>query len=294
MKIQFRIINKGKGNVIIMPSDLHKVCSCCEENSRSKNTVITSAELLVFKADGNLNNDVIEPRDTVIGNIEGQFLNSGTFYGGDPLLLNSYQTAQDNKVGVIKSFANGLLSYDLRQEILDQFIPFDPRNPFNSGFLGINAVILAPDGDGGYLPEFEMTLSEPNGEFLQLGDKNIVKLRDTSGEFSDSDPFTVNFLDIISSNSFDIKRLIDGELFIYSKRDFNPQGNYNMEQRNDEGINVGVKYFNEQNNLIAIGQDEESGEGIWQLQMAPPFYGYYVIVDIDTNQEISNRFTIPQ
>ncbi|MBB1193564.1 hypothetical protein DNC80_07760, partial [Flavobacterium sp. SOK18b] len=66
MKIQFRIINKGKGNVIIMPSDLHKVCSCCEENSRSKNTVITSAELLVFKADGNLNNDVIEPRDTVI------------------------------------------------------------------------------------------------------------------------------------------------------------------------------------------------------------------------------------
>lgn len=48
-------------------------------------------QLCIFKNPGNeSNNDYLEPGDTVIGFVEGEFLNSGTYYGGDPTSLNSY------------------------------------------------------------------------------------------------------------------------------------------------------------------------------------------------------------
>ena len=48
-------------------------------------------QLCIFKnPDNGSNNDYLEPGDTVIGFVEGEFLNSGTYYGGDPMLLSSY------------------------------------------------------------------------------------------------------------------------------------------------------------------------------------------------------------
>lgn len=49
-------------------------------------------QLCIFKnPDNGSNNDYLEPGDTVIGFVEGEFLNSGTYYGGDPMLLSSYE-----------------------------------------------------------------------------------------------------------------------------------------------------------------------------------------------------------
>jgi hypothetical protein len=48
-------------------------------------------QLCIFKnPDNGSNNDYLEPGDTVIGFVGGEFLNSGTYYGGDPMLLSSY------------------------------------------------------------------------------------------------------------------------------------------------------------------------------------------------------------
>ncbi|MBQ0907484.1 hypothetical protein KBJ98_02080 [Flavobacterium sp. F-328] len=51
--------------------------------------------LLIFKGRNNQGNENIEAGDTVIGFVEGQFLNAGTYYGGDPLLLSSYNENEE-------------------------------------------------------------------------------------------------------------------------------------------------------------------------------------------------------
>nr|WP_315175540.1 hypothetical protein [uncultured Flavobacterium sp.] len=55
-------------------------------------TIYESGQLLVFKNPGNESgNNFLEPDDTVIGFVEGEFLNAGTYYGGDPMQLSSYE-----------------------------------------------------------------------------------------------------------------------------------------------------------------------------------------------------------
>lgn len=52
--------------------------------------IIPQGQFLIFKYPGN-SGAVLETNDSVIGYVEGQLLNSGTYYGGGPSLLSSYQ-----------------------------------------------------------------------------------------------------------------------------------------------------------------------------------------------------------
>ena len=55
-------------------------------------TIYKIGQLCIFKNPGNeSDNNFLEPGDTVIGFVEGDFLNSATYYGGDPMMLSSYE-----------------------------------------------------------------------------------------------------------------------------------------------------------------------------------------------------------
>lgn len=51
--------------------------------------IIPFGNILFFKVEGNTE-EIIEANDMVIGFVEGEFLNAGVYYGGDPLLKASY------------------------------------------------------------------------------------------------------------------------------------------------------------------------------------------------------------
>ncbi len=232
--------------------------------------------------------------DTVTGTVEDQYLNAGTFYGGDPLMLASYKNTEIESVGEIVSFdSENYLTYILRDEIFTRenaaFLSNVTLNVSPPSGLSFDVQIYPGQGTELINPMASYVFSE-----IAIPIGSVLILKDNLGEFADSELFTVNLLDTIKENIFDIKRLVDGELFIYPKRRFNPQGNYYMVQKDGQGIDVASRFFNEQYSLNGISSDLESGELIWQLQMFPPFYGYYVIIDTDTGKEISNKYTIPQ
>lgn len=53
--------------------------------------IIPFGEFLIFKSSSSPENpEGLDIGDTVIGIVEGQFLNAGTYYGDDPNLLSSY------------------------------------------------------------------------------------------------------------------------------------------------------------------------------------------------------------
>lgn len=55
-------------------------------------TIYKAGQLCIFKNPSNeSDNNLLEPGDTVIGFVEGDFLNSATYYGGNPMLLSSYE-----------------------------------------------------------------------------------------------------------------------------------------------------------------------------------------------------------
>lgn len=51
--------------------------------------IVKNNELMIFKAGIN-EAESLESGDVVIGFVEGNFLNGGTYYEGDPLLIASY------------------------------------------------------------------------------------------------------------------------------------------------------------------------------------------------------------
>lgn len=76
--------------------------------------IIPFGQLLIFKADGNVSND-LEINDTIIGMVEGQFLNTGTYNGGDVNLMSSYIEMSP----AIKLVFNDITQFISEQSITD-------------------------------------------------------------------------------------------------------------------------------------------------------------------------------
>ena len=153
-------------------------------------TIYKTGQLLIFKNPDNvLDSTILEPNDTVIGHVEGEFLNSGTYYGGDPMLLSSY-TQSNNQVGRIIAFNsydqyNGdVITYELNDEVL--------QRAYSCGAYNGVYIMYKRPGDLDFLSVW------PSGSYpqawvtwLELTPGTIIKLTDTIGGLNDSEEYIV-------------------------------------------------------------------------------------------------------
>lgn len=150
-------------------------------------TVYESGQLLVFKNPGNESgNNFLEPDDTVIGFVEGDFLNAGTYYGGDPTKLNSYI----NRIGEVISFVNGLLTVNLNEAVISRF--------YASAELSCIVRITTLEGtifEHGINP-VEMELNNPISVYIQgkYDYGSTIVIYDLLDEFVESVPFIYSFV----------------------------------------------------------------------------------------------------
>jgi len=122
-------------------------------------------QLCIFKNPSNeSNNDYLEPGDTVIGFVEGEFLNSGTYYGGDPMLLSSY-TEPSGEIQIVGNVINidsetGDVTFNLIPEVLARveweetitfLFSFDNGDSWVEGYEPIQGYPVTPYGSYGPL-----------------------------------------------------------------------------------------------------------------------------------------------
>ncbi|WP_144893751.1 hypothetical protein [Flavobacterium tiangeerense] len=242
-------------------------------------TVYESGQLLVFKNPGNESgNNFLEPDDTVIGFVEGDFLNAGTYYGGDPLLFASYQRLE--RIGSITSFANGFTSYTLRQEVVDRII--EEGHPI--ALMGIS---------GPETINYDYALFSTEGDFIRLRPGEIIVLKDPTGEFNDSEPFTIVEQPIYSIEAIEDSR---GSKILYYNQNNQMYGDYFQIQRSSD---PDFSILEDQNGSIInpINQSVYFGNppaGYTGLVKEPSNIQPYqlMIVGIEYNQYL--RFTDPE
>ena len=136
--------------------------------------------------------------DTVTGTVEGEYLNAGTFYGGDPLLMSSY--VEINSVGAILGFESNVmgfgdrLRYQLSSEVSLRVyscsgylaIALKYKRPGELTFSEIDLYgeLLSPqDGED---PIYQASIS-----YLELTMGTIIKISDINGSFEDSATYLI-------------------------------------------------------------------------------------------------------
>ncbi|MGZ9677539.1 hypothetical protein [Flavobacterium sp. GNP001] len=137
--------------------------------------------------------------DTVTGMVEGEYLNAGTFYGGNFEQLSSY--VEPNLIGRILSYSNGSISVEVNEGIISRLN--------TSGGPICNVRITTPDGTifEDALYSFEERLSNPINTFLQgsFPFGSVFVLYDPLSEFEDSLPFVYEqSVPVFTDLTFDI------------------------------------------------------------------------------------------
>lgn len=126
--------------------------------------------------------------DIVTGMVEGEYLNAGTFYGGNFELLSSYI----NSVGNVVSFDNnGLLLINLNSEVVNRY--------YESGELSCLVKITTLDGnvfEHGVYP-VEMELNNPISVYIQgkYDYGSTILISDLLDEFVESSPFVYSLVE---------------------------------------------------------------------------------------------------
>lgn len=250
---------------------------------------IAFGELLIFKSRNKQDNENLEVEDTVIGFVEGQFLNAGTYYGGNPLLLASYR--QLERIGSITSFVDGFTSYTLRQEVLNRVIE-----------QGQPVALMSISG-----PEtmnYDYSLYSTEGDFIQLLPGQIIVLKDPTGEFHDSEPFT-----IVHTPIYSIEAIEDsgGSKILYYNQNNLMYGDYFQIQRSsdpdfsvleDENgsiinpINQSVYFVNPPEVYTGL-VNEPSDTQPYQLMIVGIEYNQYLRFTDPEGTVISNVFELP-
>ena len=184
--------------------------------------------------------------DTVTGMVEGEYLNAGTFYGGNFEQLSSY--VEDNSVGKIISFVNGNVTYQLREEVINR--PADGEFP-------IAVMYITTQGTIQQLSLYENIIED-------IGDMPfgaILSLNDPQDEFEDSQPYVIPEL---STPYFRISSVSNDIAVLQPNSHINNTDVYRMVKKLN-GVIQGTQFFSAQSPEVQISTVE--GTVYWSITL---------------------------
>jgi hypothetical protein len=236
--------------------------------------------------------------DTVTGMVEGEYLNAGTFYGGNFEQLSSY--VEPNLIGRILSYSNGSISVEVNEGIIS-------RVNTSGGPLS-NIRITTPDGTvfEDALYSFEEQLSNPINTFLQgsFPFGSVFVLYDPLSEFADSTPFTIVFSTIFTIQDVYESR---GSKILYYNQNGLISGDYFQIQRSlDSNFSIledeNGLIINPINQRVYLSNPPEGYTGLvpepsntqpYQLMVVGIEYLQYLRLTDNEGTVISNVFELP-